>query len=411
MVHFRRLYWTRLLTIIVLTLSLMASTALASQLDDKRSQLNSVKANIQANKQKLNDAKQREAATLNAIKLSDEKVVQLQTELTNLQKELDQTTVKRQGVEAQLNETQKRLDAVQAELDSAQNKLSQRRMAYNKRINNIYMGGHQNVLEILLSSRNLADLLERTSFVNMVAENDAKLVLDMKQLTKTISDKVAEIDSQKRNLAKQRLNLVDEENHIIAVKNRIAANQKQFQDELNNQRALLGTIQKEKADLAAAEDMAEASARMLTDQIKALESGSRQVSRGYQRPAGRFTYPVNAPISSGYGWRYHPVLHYSRLHAGVDFAVGTGTPVHATASGRVIIAGWYGGYGYAVVIDHGGGFTSLYGHNSSLAVSAGSQVSQGQVISYSGSTGLSTGPHLHFEIRVNGNPVDPMKYL
>ncbi len=388
----------------------MASTALASQLSDKQKQLGDVKAQIQANKQKLSDANQREADALNAIKLSDEKVTQLQTDLMNLQKELDQTTAKRQSVEVQLNETQKRLDAAQAELNSAQGQLSQRRMAYNKRLNNIYMGGGQNVLEVLLSSKNLADLFERTSFISMIAENDAKLILEIKKLTKTVSDKVAEIDSQKKDLAKQRQALVDQENHMVAVKNQITATQKQFQSEIDSQKALLAQIQKQKTDIEAAEDMALASENMLTNQIKALES-SGQVSRGFSRYNGQFIWPVHGPISSPFGYRFHPILGVWRMHTGIDIVVDSGTPVHAAATGKVIIAGWYGGYGYAVVIDHGGGYSTLYGHNSSLAVSVGQQVSQGQVISYSGMTGLATGPHVHFEVRVNGNPVDPMKYL
>ena len=116
-------------------------------------------------------------------------------------------------------------------------------------------------------------------------------------------------------------------------------------------------------------------------------------------------WPVSGPVTSGFGWRW------GRMHEGIDIAVPTGTPVAAAASGRVIYAGWMGGYGNLVVIDHGGGIATAYGHNSSIAVGNGSSVSQGQTISYAGSTGHSTGPHVHFEVRVNGSPVDPLGYL
>jgi murein DD-endopeptidase MepM/ murein hydrolase activator NlpD len=121
--------------------------------------------------------------------------------------------------------------------------------------------------------------------------------------------------------------------------------------------------------------------------------------------------PVPGPISSGFGPRYHPILHYTRLHTGVDMHAGAGTPIKACRAGTVVIAGPQGGYGNCVVIDHGGGMATLYAHQSRIAVSEGDHVSAGQVIGYVGSTGMSTGPHLHFEVRLNGNPVDPAPYL
>ena len=126
---------------------------------------------------------------------------------------------------------------------------------------------------------------------------------------------------------------------------------------------------------------------------------------------GQLAAPVNAPITSDFGWRIHPIYGTSRLHAGTDFGVDEGTPVHAADGGVVVEAGWISGYGYTVIIDHGNGMSTLYAHNSDVAVSPGQTVSKGQVVSYSGNTGGSTGPHLHFEVRINGEPTDPMGYL
>jgi murein DD-endopeptidase MepM/ murein hydrolase activator NlpD len=114
---------------------------------------------------------------------------------------------------------------------------------------------------------------------------------------------------------------------------------------------------------------------------------------------------VHGIVTSGYGWRW------GRLHAGIDIAVGSGTPVVAAAGGTVVIAGWLGGYGNLVVVDHGNGTATAYGHNSAVTVGTGQFVAQGQLIAYSGSTGHSTGPHVHFEVRIGGVPVDPMGYL
>lgn len=122
-------------------------------------------------------------------------------------------------------------------------------------------------------------------------------------------------------------------------------------------------------------------------------------------------FPVNASITSTFGTRVHPILGYRRFHAGIDFGAASGSPIWAADSGVVIFAGWYGGYGRAVIINHGDGITTLYGHASQVYVAEGQTVEQGQAIAAVGSTGLSTGPHLHFEVRQNGNPVNPAGYL
>jgi murein DD-endopeptidase MepM/ murein hydrolase activator NlpD len=118
--------------------------------------------------------------------------------------------------------------------------------------------------------------------------------------------------------------------------------------------------------------------------------------------------PVAGRITSGFGMRFHPILHFSRMHTGLDFGAAWGSPIVAAADGQVVIAGWTGGYGRAVEVAHGGGIMTLYGHMSGVVATSGQMVRQGQVIGYVGSSGLSTGPHLHFEVRVNGRPVDPM---
>ncbi len=128
---------------------------------------------------------------------------------------------------------------------------------------------------------------------------------------------------------------------------------------------------------------------------------------GAQRSAGLMT-PVAGHVTSGFGLRYHPILHYSRMHAGIDFGAPWGSPIVAAADGEVVAAGWAGGYGREVRVAHGGGIVTLYGHMSTIVASPGEAVRQGQVIGYVGSSGLSTGPHLHFEVKVNGQPVDPM---
>jgi murein DD-endopeptidase MepM/ murein hydrolase activator NlpD len=176
------------------------------------------------------------------------------------------------------------------------------------------------------------------------------------------------------------------------------------EDEAAAAAALLSNIN---AEIAAAEehkDGLEADARALEEEI------ARRQDPGGERP-GLLAWPINGRVVSPFGYRVHPILGIRRLHTGIDIDASTGDPIRAAETGRVILAQTYGGYGRAVVIDHGGGMATLYAHQSSLAVSEGDQVERGEVIGYVGCTGLCTGPHLHFEVRINGAFVDPMGYL
>ena len=143
----------------------------------------------------------------------------------------------------------------------------------------------------------------------------------------------------------------------------------------------------------------------------AAQSAGQGSSYTWVQGTGQLGWPVSGEITSPYGYRVHPIWGTTIYHSGIDIGVDEGTPVHAADSGVIVWSGWMGGYGYAVVIDHGNGLSTLYGHNSELAVDEGQSVSKGQVVAYAGSTGNSTGPHVHFEVRENGDPVDPMGYL
>jgi murein DD-endopeptidase MepM/ murein hydrolase activator NlpD len=150
----------------------------------------------------------------------------------------------------------------------------------------------------------------------------------------------------------------------------------------------------------------------ISDNIKSMlqgmESASAMPSSGGN---GSFVWPCSGTITSYFGWRVHPIFGTRKYHSGMDIGVDYGTPIHAAAAGVVIYSGWMGGYGYAIMIDHGGGLVTIYGHNSSLSVGEGQRVSQGQVVALAGSTGYSTGPHCHFEVRLHGEVTEPLNYL
>ena len=201
---------------------------------------------------------------------------------------------------------------------------------------------------------------------------------------------------------------VHAETQVIAVRtqqqrdarSQLLASQRGLAKTRGRQRSsLASTREQEKILIAEANALAAEDAR-IRGQLAAAQGASDTVpsSQG-------LIWPVNGPVTSPFGYRW------GRLHAGIDIGVPYGTPIHAAAAGTVVLAGWTGGYGNYTCIDHGGGLATCYAHQSSYAISAGAQVSQGQVIGYVGSTGHSFGAHLHFEVRINGNPVDPLGYL
>lgn len=194
-----------------------------------------------------------------------------------------------------------------------------------------------------------------------------------------------------------------------------------YQAQAQSQSELIQRLSSDRLALEAAQNQLEKDSKNLEGLIqqKVAEAKAREAAQAKTnsrrniliKGTGLFAFPSNAPTSSPFGWRVHPILGYRRFHAGLDFAASYGSTIRAADSGTVIFAGWYGGYGRTVIINHGGGITTLYGHASELYVSEGQTVQRGQAIASVGSTGLSTGPHLHFEVRRNGTPVNPADYL
>ena len=188
---------------------------------------------------------------------------------------------------------------------------------------------------------------------------------------------------------------------VRVLRDQLVASKGRLVEAQSRKRAALASLDsQERADAEEIDSLQQVSAE-LAAKIRAAQSHSTVVRTG----SGALIWPVNAPITSPFGWRW------GRMHEGIDLGAAYGTPIAAAAAGTVIYAGWLGGYGNLTVIDHGGGLSTAYGHQSHIGVSVGQQVEQGEIIGNVGSTGHSTGPHLHFEVRVNGQAVDPLGYL
>lgn len=283
----------------------------------------------------------------------------------------------------------------QAELEEAIAALHRRQAILAWRVRAIYMYGQLNYLEVIMGSRSFSDFANRLELLKRIIRADFNLILEIRQRQAEIEAKRAELEAQKKE--------------VDALEAEAAKTQQAIDEKRAEQQAVLDEASQQK----------EAAEQMERD----LQADSQDIQRRIQQRAaggggvqivgtGQLSWPVSGGvITSPQGWRVHPIFGTSIYHAGMDIGVDEGTPVHAADDGVVVDADWLGGYGNCVIIDHGNGMQTVYGHNSALVVSAGQRVSKGELIAYAGSTGYSTGPHCHFEVRINGEPVDPMGYL
>lgn len=259
-----------------------------------------------------------------------------------------------------------------------------------KRVRDIYMHGRISYVDILFGAQNFSDFLMRVDVIKRILHYDYDLLQAvLKARAAMISNKV----KLEENMAKAE-KFYDE----ASAKKEEVDNK---QEELNS---LMEQIANDRDMAKAAYDELEAASRNIERMIQ--QRGSTAVAG-----SGQFIWPVYGPITSPYGSRIHPIYGYTIFHSGIDIGADYGDPIQAADAGTISYAGWVSGYGNTVIIDHGGGVSTLYGHNQSLAVSTGENVAQGQIIAYAGSTGNSTGPHSHFEVRINGQTANPMDYL
>lgn len=321
-----------------------------------------------------------------------QKATQAQREA--LDAEITAVSQKIHTLEGKISENQVKLDATIKELEEAKIKSEEQNQSYITRVKYMIENGSSTYLEVLSTSNSLTDFLNRIEIVKMVSEYDKNLLDTLKATEERIQVLADELEATQTALESDKSAL---ENNKASLNQKIAQNE-------SYQKAL-------ESDLAAYE---KAYNQAREREAAAWSSAQSKVSKNTKFVGGKFGWPSASStyITSYYGRRVHPILGTVRGHGGLDIGAAYGTNVLAANDGTVIVAGYNaGGYGNYIIIDHGGGYTSLYGHNSSLSVSVGQKVTRGQVIAKCGSTGLSSGPHIHFEIRINNATVDPLPYV
>lgn len=316
--------------------------------------------------------------------------------LDGLENTIQSTSEEIEYNQSQLAIANERLATLQAALATAEAQYQDQQFATVARLRYLQRQPDQQGWALLLQSQDWDDFLTLRRQLKSVYQAD-------RQILDTLKTNADEIERQRRDVARQK-------NEIAILTQELLAQRSQVEAQARNQEDLINRLRQDRLALEEAEEQLARDSSNLTTLIQqrmAAQSSSGIVVRG----TGQFSYPSDGFITSSFGWRSHPILGYERFHAGVDFGADYGSTIRAADSGVVIYAGWYGGYGLSVIVDHGGGISTMYAHSSELYVSEGSTVQRGQAIAAVGSTGLSTGPHLHFEVRINGEPVDPMAYL
>ncbi|MCL5291418.1 MAG: peptidoglycan DD-metalloendopeptidase family protein, partial [Actinobacteria bacterium] len=325
-------------------------------------------------------------------------------EALRLGQELDKTTAQRQETERQLAEVQAELDKTLRQLEEAKKQLARYKSILNDRLKNVYKNGKSNYIEVIFQSADFNDLINRVSFLKLIASQDSRLVVKTQEVKLTVEAREAEQERQKNSIEVKRAAIVAEEERIAFLKAEQDRQKAAAGAERNQREALVVQLKQDQAALEEMERQEEADAAALAARIRSW--GRIVVSRtGWVWPTG-----TPADITSPFGPRTAPTSGASTFHQGVDIAVDYGTPIVAANNGVVEDASWFGGYGLYIGINHGDGVASAYGHLSAVAVEPGETVKAGQVIGYVGSTGISTGPHLHFEILVDGVQQNPMNW-
>ena len=314
-------------------------------------------------------------------------------QIEELDKKMDIAAVQLEKVEGDLNQLNKEIDKTQLELEEAEGKISEKQDTFNSRLRVMYKKGSVGYLEVLLSSANIRDFLSRKAMIQSIANHDVELIKYMKEQRDIVKNKKTELQAKRASVEATKIKLEDSKKELAKA-----------------------TRAKENLMIELEKDhkLAEEQYDSLVKQAKDIESEiikRQRVDGPYSGGTMGWPVPGHTRISSPYGYRIHPVFKTRKLHTGIDIPAPSGTTVAAASDGTVIYSGTLGGYGKTIMIDHGGGVVTLYGHNSSLTVSEGTTVKRGNTIAKVGSTGISTGPHCHFEVRKNGGYVDPMPYL
>ncbi len=365
-------------------------------------------------KQEQSDIKAKQQETQNALNANKQKQEDISAEIESLDKTVAEAEAALEEIQTELNDVTARLAESEVQLKEATEKKNAQLESFEGRIKFLHENGSIGYLQIILSAESFTDFLTRMQYVNDIMNYDNNLLSQLQTTESEIQQKTTEIAEDKAQvevLVAEQKAKTEEYNTKLAEKqatyNQYKLDAAAYEQEL----ASWEKASEEVSNLIAKANAEAAAAAAKNKSSSATSSGSSSGTVTYT--GGQFAWPVPgySYISSGYGYRSKPIGSGSEFHTGYDIPAAYGSSIVAAEAGTVIYASYMNGYGYTVMIDHGGGLVTLYGHNSKLTVSKGDTVSRGQTIAKAGSTGNSTGNHCHFEVRKNGSHTSPKPYL
>jgi murein DD-endopeptidase MepM/ murein hydrolase activator NlpD len=414
----------RCLLVCLAFLLVLAAPAAGDDIYQKKRELD---ARLSTLHSKIADAKAQEGVLTDEITVANAKIGALVDDVSQARAQLA-------ALEAQLAASQRRLDRMTARFEYQTKRLVSLRKQYSvalsrleRRLIDAYETPDVNVVDVLLASTSMSDMLSDMEYVQQIGRQDQRISDQLHSARKNMAEAREETRVIKRRIAEETAAIRTRTDVQQSVTAQLISTQQQLATARDSKRATLSSIKVNEDEFVKESQALATQSASLGAQIRAAEAKAAAAAAAAAAPtpssggpaggststapsSSGFIWPVQGPIASPFGSRCLPNGDCS-LHPGIDIAAPAGTPIHAAAAGTVIYAGWGDGYGNLVVIDHGHSLATAYGHQSSIAVGLGTSVAQGQVIGYVGCTGYCFGDHLHFEVRVNGEPVDPLGYL
>lgn len=353
-----------------------------TQLEDKQRLLQDVNQQIDQQRSKVSNAKKKEKSLMGQIQNIDRSIYSTDREIRKINERV-----------AYLDTN---IDVTKQDIDQLKEALAQQTEVMGNRLVFAYEEGSSvSYLEVLLASTDIQDFLTRYDYLASIVDADVSLIEEIDRAKTELNIKQNELESQKVEMSDLQEEQIDK--------------QEELKYDKNQKKEILNSVVKERRAYEAALNELENASAELETMIRNIQGGGSSQQLG----TGAYTWPCpgHGTITSPFGMRYHPILKTRKMHTGIDISAPSGASIVSADAGSVIFSGWMSGYGQVIVVDHGNKVSTLYAHQSSLLAAKGASVGKGQIIGKVGSTGFSTGPHLHFEVRVNGSPVDPTGYV
>jgi murein DD-endopeptidase MepM/ murein hydrolase activator NlpD len=395
-----------LLIAVLSPLALWVALPLVSSASPEAS-ISSLRDRIERKQSQLDQVNGRARVLSTDISGLTQRVDRLQGTITTLQRRESRIQADLDAKRAELKRTQDELRRVRARLVELRARLARARTVLADRLVELYKSDQPDIVSVVLDANGFADLLENGAYLQRIGQQDRVIITavrDAKAAMAAAARRLGTLEQRQQRIA---MEITERRNAVAHVREAVQGKRDAIDHVRDQKRAVLGSVRAHAHDIDEDIKALQAQQSKIEAQIRSAQGGVGSLPAGPIRGGGRFIWPVNGPITSPFCER----RAWESCHPGIDIGVPAGTPIRAAGSGGVVIAGWVSGYGNYTCIDHGGGISTCYGHQSAIHVGVGQHVTQGQVIGLVGCTGLCFGDHLHFEVRINGAVTNPLNYL